>query len=1373
MPVAIRRRSLEDHVTIGAGLKYSYDDLDVDSFHGAIRRIPALTEDLAEGHRVRCSSLPGRYREAREDGYWFVPDGNRVWVTSHQARQSKCITDSISDQRPDNNSVDPGPFHSDQDEFPEPCPSNGCTSKEELPHAKSLPRGCEDNGQGNSSQGASEAHWQTPRSPSQDHTVPYRGGEDKGHYSTLQKAVSQVLGGSSDQVHTPPLSNAATGTRTSNSASFPSGNMDRHPSELCRWTDLCQASVVEKDSEILQVRTTGQSLLEEPGHVTSTRRINQEGRSISEHHDRSTSENAIAIEGLCSQKTLNQTTQEPREDRVSETESVAAETAPGVANVKAPQGYRENVDAGVSTTAKCLSREASKNQATGDRSKDTGADVIVEEEGCGQGPPEESDTRTSSEGDPYSALCVPVADRPVAPQERGMSTGETLCEVSHTPGVCDTRNFTGEDRRVVSETGAANKESHSRPRVKPAAKARHADVTDREGLKERGHEDGAVKLRRKGPKEERGHSRLDSMVLLIMKLDQLDHDIDDALSGASRRPAAGPPVPPALGMKDKAEVEAKEACTWLRAAGFPQYAQLYEDGQFPINISSVTWDHDFLDRDAIEALCRRLNTLNKCTMMRLEISPQRKQSEDSDEDEPCAISGRWTFQRDSKRWSRLEELEVFSPSMESPDIARLSGSAESLLTEPDWPCRGTPSLVTAGDGTTRAGSLASICSSGTSGATEDSPSEGLPSPSPSPPYPNTVGFPFDDTKQTSKSARSRARSFLRRMESLRLRGASSRRRKKTAASKLEISGPVLRQGPDEERLRRLNCVDVAVLRERSVSCSAEPRGGQSGSSGGSSGSGSSAVSTPSPVTRTRSHSTAASSAKRAGMYLEGFDPFSLLQLESRGVAEQNQHVRKEAVSEQGNEEEEEEEEVMIFLIPEGHKPGTFPKALCDGRLSSTNSIQRRGSTQRRSSAGSLDSRLSFYDNVPPQEDAEEEEALPYKLEDVLRSFADVWVERAAQAGEEGDSDSALDSASPCPSSPLQSHLEEAENGSDLDSTLNEQDETLIRHERRDSGVGPLLTRSNSRPPKLRWPSFQSSHRPSLPSAPLQVSSQSVFQMNLLQKFSLLKLTALLEKHAPTHKQGFSWAVPKFMKRTKVREYRGRSVFGVPLRVNVQRTGQPLPLGIQQAMRYLRSQCLDQVGLFRKSGVKSRIQALRQMNEACSEGVSYEGQSAYDVADMLKQYFRDLPEPLLTSKLSETFLQIYQYVPKEQRLQAAKAATLLLPDENREALQALLCFLSDVAAAAGENQMTCTNLAVCLAPSLFHLNTLRRDGSSPRVMQRKQSLGKPDQRDLNENLAATQGLAHMITECRKLFQDFPNDVRPRNTLESPQMPAENI
>ncbi|KAJ0033764.1 hypothetical protein NQD34_000871 [Periophthalmus magnuspinnatus] len=996
--------------------------------------------------------------------------------------------------------------------------------------------------------------------------------------------------------------------------------------------------------------------------------------------------------------------------------------------------------------------------------------------------------------------------------------------------------------------------------------------------------------------------RLDSMILLLMKLDQLDQEIENALSATSSIRSTPTLLRHQVHHKSLKthfslsystkqclfcmvwfhghqhvfffllpEIEAKEACTWLRAAGFPQYAQLYEDAQFPIDICSVTRDHDFLDRDAIEALCRRLNTLNKCALMRLEISPQRKRSEDSDEDEPCAISGRWTFQRDSKRWSRMDELDVFSSlhtadtlppfpkdqvSQKSKMLLREGNSSESVLTDlSEQPevgsihssgsgCRveDKSHMTTLSEpvptGATRASSVASMCSSSGTGsgcANEDSLSDGMP-PSPL----ETLGhFTFDVKtsmagrggsldRGSNKSTRSRAKSFLKRMESLRLRsGSTSKRKKKSTPSgaKIEISGPVIKEGLDDDKLRRLNCVDISSInlnlnhrnptqtmtlnRNRTVSYSTQTSNGSTGSTGSSQSEASSgsAVSTPSPVTRARSHSTAAGSGKRGGMYLEGFDPLSVYQQASERqptpppksappvpchtssemtVDEQNRRNNCTVPDHSPNVEEEEEDDGMIFFyLPEGHKPGTFPKALHDSTSRNNNNKNENGNSvilrgrqsrrQRRGSSGSVDSsRLSFYDNVPYTEDAEEEDKLEEVLQDVsgLQRFVNDWSEAVAgeedeeEEDEEEDSDSALDSASPCPSSPLQNRLEETENGSDQDSTGNPLGEgEEVMRERRDSGVGASLTRT-SRPQKLRWPSFQNSHRPSVASAQLQISCQSVLQMNLLQKLSLLQLTALLEKHTPTNKHGFSWAVPKFMKRIKVRDYKDRNVFGVPLQVIVQRTGQPLPQGIQQAMRYLRNHCLDQVGLFRKSGVKSRIQALRQMNEASGAdggGVNYEGQSAYDVADMLKQYFRDLPEPLLTSKLSETFLQIYQYMPKELRLQAARAAVLLLPDENREALRSLLCFLSDVTANVSENQMTPTNLAVCLAPSLFHLNTLRRkESSSPRVMNRKQNLGKPDQRDLNENLAATHGLTHMIQECRKLFR-IPEEMnRCRNS-----------
>ena len=57
---------------------------------------------------------------------------------------------------------------------------------------------------------------------------------------------------------------------------------------------------------------------------------------------------------------------------------------------------------------------------------------------------------------------------------------------------------------------------------------------------------------------------------------------------------------------------------------------------------------------------------------------------------------------------------------------------------------------------------------------------------------------------------------------------------------------------------------------------------------------------------------------------------------------------------------------------------------------------------------------------------------------------------------------------------------------------------------------------------------------------------------------------------------------------------------------------------------------------------------------------FDSMQAYDVADMFKQYLRELPECLVTNKLSDTFLAIYQHVPQELRLEALQSCLLLLP-----------------------------------------------------------------------------------------------------------------
>lgn len=97
--------------------------------------------------------------------------------------------------------------------------------------------------------------------------------------------------------------------------------------------------------------------------------------------------------------------------------------------------------------------------------------------------------------------------------------------------------------------------------------------------------------------------------------------------------------------------------------------------------------------------------------------------------------------------------------------------------------------------------------------------------------------------------------------------------------------------------------------------------------------------------------------------------------------------------------------------------------------------------------------------------------------------------------------------------------------------------------------------------------------------------------------------------------------------------------------------------------------------------------------------------------------------------------------------------LLLPDEHREALETLLDFLNHVASNAPYNQMTASNLAVCLAPSLFHFNhsntnvTNRSSSVSPR---RRKTVGIPDQRELSENKAAHDCLLYLVKMHRELF-----------------------
>ncbi len=195
----------------------------------------------------------------------------------------------------------------------------------------------------------------------------------------------------------------------------------------------------------------------------------------------------------------------------------------------------------------------------------------------------------------------------------------------------------------------------------------------------------------------------------------------------------------------------------------------------------------------------------------------------------------------------------------------------------------------------------------------------------------------------------------------------------------------------------------------------------------------------------------------------------------------------------------------------------------------------------------------------------------------------------------------------------------------------------------------------------KWQSFIKTHRPSLKSSKTQINSLNVLQFSDLKPFALVKITALMEDYSHTcQKSGWNRfrAVPRFIKRHQQsineNNLKNKNVFGVPFKINIQRYGQPLPQSIVHIMKYVRINSKFTTGVFRKSGSKARMNSIRDEIEKRSFYVFEDDNNkmnspeiqnklsndTIDAADLIKQYFRELPECLLTNKLSQTLIDIF-------------------------------------------------------------------------------------------------------------------------------------
>ncbi|XP_060535096.1 SH3 domain-binding protein 1-like [Cylas formicarius] len=162
----------------------------------------------------------------------------------------------------------------------------------------------------------------------------------------------------------------------------------------------------------------------------------------------------------------------------------------------------------------------------------------------------------------------------------------------------------------------------------------------------------------------------------------------------------------------------------------------------------------------------------------------------------------------------------------------------------------------------------------------------------------------------------------------------------------------------------------------------------------------------------------------------------------------------------------------------------------------------------------------------------------------------------------------------------------------------------------------------------------------------------------------------------------------------------KRVFGVPLREHLRVTGKKIAYPLEVCVTSLETEDgMTEEGLFRIAGGMSKVKRLRAaLDSGCFTALIPEYKDVHVLASTLKLYLRELPEPLLTYRLHDDWMQSMQ-CPEHQRLDVVRVLLDRLPEENRDNLAYLVQFLAELARHP-QNKMTSSNIAIVMAPNLL-------------------------------------------------------------------------
>ncbi|EJD74213.1 hypothetical protein LOAG_18439 [Loa loa] len=210
----------------------------------------------------------------------------------------------------------------------------------------------------------------------------------------------------------------------------------------------------------------------------------------------------------------------------------------------------------------------------------------------------------------------------------------------------------------------------------------------------------------------------------------------------------------------------------------------------------------------------------------------------------------------------------------------------------------------------------------------------------------------------------------------------------------------------------------------------------------------------------------------------------------------------------------------------------------------------------------------------------------------------------------------------------------------------------------------------------------------------------------------------------------------------------------------------IPIVINKLFIAIELKALFVEGIYRKSAAIGQVRnARREIENADFKTLTFDDVPTHVMTTLVKSFFRELPEPLISYDLYENFLNASEVQESAERIRCLSVIVELLPKCNRSVLERLLYHLARVANQESVNKMGATNLALIFAPCILRTNQKLRAQDQLRDVERQaicvQALIEEKLRQFRSTLTEIVSLetaSEKIVENLRLIDEHEDSVK---------------